>query len=88
VTVDTEGRMHFVSDVAPAGSYVDLRAEMDNLLVLNTCQHPMDPDPKYNPRPVHLTVWKSEPPAADDPCRIACSENARGFILTEALFRS
>jgi len=61
---------------------------MDTLLVLNTCQHPMDPDPQYHPRAVHLSVWKSDPPAADDPCRIGHPENARGFTLTEALFLS
>lgn len=88
VTVDADGRMTFVSGNCTAGSYVDLRAEMNTLLVLNTCQHPMDPDPKYNPKLIHISVWKSDPPAVDDFCRIACPENTRGFILTEALFRS
>ncbi len=88
VTVNADGRTHFVSGNSSSGSYVDLRAEMDTLLVLNTCQHPMDPDPQYNPKPAHIAIWQSRPPAADDPCRIACPENARGFILTEALFRS
>jgi len=88
VTVDIDGRMQFVGGDSVAGRSVDLRAEMDTLLVLNTCQHPMDPDPQYNPKPVRIAVWKSDPPAAHDPCRIACPENARAFILTEALFRS
>ncbi len=79
--------MEFVSGNSAAGSYIDLRAEMDTLLVLNTCQHPMDPDPQYHPKPVHIAVWKSDPPAANDICRAACPENARGFALTEALFR-
>jgi hypothetical protein len=35
---------------------------------------------------VHITVWKSELPASDDPCRTSRPENERGFILTEALF--
>jgi uncharacterized protein YcgI (DUF1989 family) len=80
--------MQFVGGDPAASRYVDLRGEMDTLLVLNTCQHPMDPDPQYNPKPVRIAVWKSDPPAADDPCRIACPENARAFILTEALYRS
>jgi uncharacterized protein len=86
VTVDAEGKMRFVTENCNAGSYVDLRAEMDALLVLNTCQHPMDPDPHYNPKAVHITVWKSEPPSDDDPCRTARPESARGFTLTEALY--
>jgi urea carboxylase-associated protein 2 len=88
VTVAADGGMQFVPGNSAAGSYVDLRTEMDILLVLNTCQHPMDPDPEYNPKPMHIAIWKSNPPAADDPCRIACPENSRGFALTEALFRS
>jgi len=88
VTVDADGGMLFVNGNSMAGQFVDLRAEMDTILVLNTCQHPMDPDPQYNPKPVRIAVWKSEPPAADDPCRVACPENERAFLLTEALFRS
>jgi uncharacterized protein len=87
VTVDDDGRMQFVDRNSNAGTSVDLRAEMDTLLVLNTCQHPMDPNPQYTPKPVQIAVWKSTPPTADDPCRLACPENARAFILTETLFR-
>jgi uncharacterized protein len=88
VIVDADGKMRFVAGNSEAGSYVELRAEMDTLLVLNTCQHPMDPDPHYNPKPVHLAVWRSDPPADDDLCRTARPENARGFTLTEALYLS
>ena len=87
VTVDQEGKLKFEKENSPPGSYVDLRAEMNVLVVLNSCQHPMDPEPEYNPRPVRLTVWNSDPPAPDDLCRNSCPENQRGFILTEALFR-
>ena len=86
VTVDDDGKMHFVAGNSTAGSYVDLRAEMDTLLVFNTCQHPMDPDPRYNPKPMRIAVWKSDPPAADDPCRTACPENARAFISHRSPF--
>jgi urea carboxylase-associated protein 2 len=88
VTVDIDGRMRFVEGNSIAGCSVDLRAEMDTILVLNTCQHPMDPDPQYSPKPVRIAVWKSDSPGADDRCRIACPENERAFILTEAIFRS
>jgi urea carboxylase-associated protein 2 len=87
VTVDDDGRMQYVDGNSIAGTSVDLRAEMDTILVLNTCQHPMDPNPRYTPKAVKIAVWKSDPPPAGDPCRIACPENARAFILTEALFR-
>jgi urea carboxylase-associated protein 2 len=87
VVVDLVGTMRFDKDNSVAGSYVDLRAEMNILVVLNTCQHPMDSQSDYNPKPITLTVWNSDPPSADDVCRKSCPENERGFILTEALFR-
>ncbi len=81
VEVQDDSNMHFVEHHAPAGSAVELRAEM-----LNSCQHPMDPDPVYAQRPVKLIVKKVEAPAADDLCRNSCPENVRGFTLTERYF--
>ena len=80
------GTMHFVERHAAAGSSVELRAEMNTLIVLNTCQHPMDPDPVYAPHPVKLTLKKVEAPGPDDLCRTSRPENERGFILTERYF--
>jgi urea carboxylase-associated protein 2 len=40
-----------------AGAYVDLQAEMDTLVVVNTCPHPLDPNPVYAPKPLKVTVW-------------------------------
>jgi len=87
VMVDQDGTMHFEKDNSAAGSWVDLRAEMNVLIILNSCQHPLDPQSEYNPKPITLTVWNSDPPPVNDVCRKSCPENERGFILTEALFR-
>lgn len=86
VVVEDDGSMHFVANHAPSGSYVELRSEMNTLVVLNSCPHPMDPAPAYAPKPVLLTVKKVPPPAADDPCRLSRPENERGFTLTERYF--
>jgi len=80
------GAVHFVEGHAKEGCVVELRAEMNTLVVLNTCQQPMDSDPVYAQRPVKLTVKKVESPAADDLCRNSRPENQRGFILTERYF--
>src|SRR5262245_32498576 len=69
VAVDENGAMTFVARHSQAGDFVELRAEMNVLVVLNTCQHPMDPNPHYEPKPVALSVRRVAPPAADDPCR-------------------
>ena len=82
VTVDGQGAMHFEPGHSKAGDYVDLRAEMDSLVVLNTCPHPMDPSGEWSPRPVELTIYRTEPAAEDDVCRTSCDENRRGFANT------
>lgn len=83
VSVDETGAMSFAPLHSPPGSLVELRAEMDTLIVINTCQHPLDPHPVYAPKPVHLAVLRVPPATADDPCRLSRPENGRGFTLTE-----
>jgi urea carboxylase-associated protein 2 len=83
VVADEAGRLSFVVGHSEAGGFIDLRFEMNTLVVLNACQHPLDPDPVYHPRPVKLEVFASSPPAADDPCRNSRPENARAFTNTE-----
>lgn len=86
VEVALDGSMQFIPDFAPAGSTVELRAEMNTLVILDTCQHPMDPDSVFVQRPVKLTVKQVGAPDADDFCRNFRPENARGFTLTERYF--
>ena len=86
IAADENGELRFVPENSKAGAWVDLRAEMNTLVVLTTCQHPMDPNPQYAPRPVHLAVRRSPAPGPDDPCRLSRPENGRGFINTERYF--
>jgi uncharacterized protein YcgI (DUF1989 family) len=78
--------MHFIPANSHPGHFVELRAEMNVLVVLDTCPHPLDPSPRYDPKPVWVSVRRVPPPAADDPCRLKRPENARGFINTERYF--
>lgn len=84
--VDDAGAMRFHPGNAKAGATVDLRAEMNVLVVLNTCQHPLDPTPSYAPKAVKVTVLKTPPPGPEDYCRNFRPENQRSFVLTERLF--
>lgn len=86
VTVSEEGNMEFREGHSAPGSYVELRAEMNVLTVLHTCPHPLDPNPKYAPKPVQLSIRRASPPGPDDPCRLSRPENGRGFTLTERYF--
>jgi urea carboxylase-associated protein 2 len=82
VTADETGRMQFHAGHSSPGSFVDLRAEMDTLVVLNTCPHPLDPAREWRPRPVALAIWRADPVAPDDACLNSCPENRRGFANT------
>lgn len=82
VTVAEDGGLDFVAPLAGAGDTVELRAEMDTLVILNTCPHPLDPAPHWAPRPVRASIVKVPPAAADDACRTSSAENGRGFANT------
>ena len=86
VVVDDRGYMNFVTGHSRPGTHVELRAEMNVLVILNTCQHPLDPNPRYEPKPIQLFVRKVPAPDANDVCRMSRPENGRGFVLTERYF--
>jgi uncharacterized protein len=86
VSVGEDGGMNFVPANSAPGATVELRAEMNVLVILNTCQHPLDPSPAYAPKPVQLSILRVPPPGAQDPCRLSRPENGRGFTLTERYF--
>lgn len=86
VQVGAEGAMAYVPGNSKPGDSVELRAEMNLLVVLDTGQHPLDPSPVYAPRPVKISVSKGQPAGESDPCRLSRPENARGFINTERYF--
>jgi uncharacterized protein len=76
---DEEGHLSFVSGNSKPGDIIELRFEMDTLVVLNTCQHPLDPDPQYRQRHVLLEVLAGDPATAEDPCFAIRPENLRAW---------
>jgi len=74
-----DGAMGFDPTNSPAGSSVDLRFEMDTLVLLHTCPHPMNPAAEYPRKPIGIELRKTEPVADDDYCRNFRPENGRGF---------
>ncbi len=83
---DEAGRLHFDTAHRAPGQHVDLRFEMNVLVVLSAAPHPLDPATSYAPTPVQLTAWRSGTAGADDVCRLLCPENDRGYINTERGF--
>jgi len=86
VTADDDGKLTFHRDHAKAGDCIDLRFEMNALVVLSTCVHPLDSNSVYDPKAVQLTAWRSGVAPAEDLCRNSRPENQRGFENTERYF--
>lgn len=87
VSIAEDGAMLFDPDNSRAGSFVDLRFEMNSLVLLHTCPHPLNSAPEYPRHAVLLQLSDAAPAAADDYCRNFRPENARGFANTE-LYRA
>lgn len=86
VVVDDGGAMRLAAGHARAGQYVDLRFEMDSLVLLHAGPHPLAAGGKYAPAGVLLQARRAAPAGPDDACRTRCPENARGFVNTERFY--
>ncbi|WP_421761524.1 urea amidolyase associated protein UAAP1 [Devosia sp.] len=78
VRVTADGSFVWRPELSHPGDYIDLRAEMDLIVGLSNCPHPLDPRPDYAPNPVDITRYVAIS-GADDLCRTATAEAVRGF---------
>jgi uncharacterized protein len=60
VPVTEEGALRFADGVSAAGRYVELRAEMDVLMLISNCPQLNNPCNAYNPTPVEVVVFAPE----------------------------
>lgn len=79
VGADDNGVLRLVQNHSKPGSSVTLRFEMDTLVVVHTCPHPMNIEAEYPRKPVLFEFFESNALEADDICRDSCAENQRGF---------
>jgi urea carboxylase-associated protein 2 len=79
VAIADDGSMMFDNGVARPGAAVTLRFEMDTLVLLHTCPHPLDPSPAYPRKSVTFEIGTAAPIGTDDACRNSAPENGRGF---------
>ncbi len=59
VPVTPEGQLNFADGISAAGRYVEMRAEMDILLLISNCPQLNNPCNAYNPTPVEVLVWNA-----------------------------
>jgi len=86
VSVDEDGRFHYVPGHAKAGDHVDLRLDMEVLVAFSAAPHPLNPSPTYPANKIGLALWRSGPAPADDYCRGFRPENARALHNTDMLY--
>ena len=79
VATDDDGKMFFDPSAAKPGAQVTLRFEMETLVVMHTCPHPLNPATEYPKKPVHVEMLKADPVTADDYCLNFRPENGRAF---------
>jgi uncharacterized protein len=60
VPVTPAGKLTFEDGVSDAGKYVELRAEMDTLIVISNCPQLNNPCNAYNPTPVRVLIWDAK----------------------------
>jgi urea carboxylase-associated protein 1 len=60
VPVTPSGKLTFEDGVSDAGKYVELKADMDVLILISNCPQLNNPCNAYNPTPVQVLIWDEE----------------------------
>lgn len=79
VATDKEGNLGFVENHSQKDDAIELRFEMDALVVMHTCPHPLNPALEYPRKGIRYQILKADPVKDDDICLNHCAENQRGF---------
>jgi uncharacterized protein len=79
--VDEDGSLRFDGDPRP-GAHVELRADMDVLVMLANVPHPLDARDGYRGNEVRITAWRADPPP-DVVAAAVTPERARAYINTQ-----
>ena len=57
VPVTPEGRLTFEDGISAPGKYVEMRADMDLIVLVSNCPQLNNPCNAYNPTPVRFLIW-------------------------------
>jgi urea carboxylase-associated protein 2 len=79
VVADDAGNISLDKKVQAAGNSVTLRFEMDTLVLMHACPHPLNTEKNYPFKPVQIQLGEADPVAEDDYCKNFRPENQRGF---------
>jgi hypothetical protein len=79
VSVESSGRFVWRDGLRKPGDFVDLRAELDLLVAISNCPHPLDPTKTYVSDDLNVIRYRSSDQDKDDLCRTASAEAKRAF---------
>tara|TARA_R110002167_G_scaffold184986_5_gene385539 strand:- start:1288 stop:2007 length:720 start_codon:yes stop_codon:yes gene_type:complete len=79
VVADADGNLQLDEDHSQPGSRISLRFEMDTLVLLHSCPHPLSCKAEYPASPVAISLTEAAAVTDEDYCRNFRPENQRGF---------
>jgi uncharacterized protein len=59
VPVTPQGGLEFADGISAPGRYVQMRAEMDVLVLISNCPQLNNPCNAYNPTPIQIMIWEA-----------------------------
>lgn len=86
VKVKDDGSLEFVTNSSKPGEYVELRAEMNVILLVTNTPHVLDARTAYTATPLRITAWRGQVTPPDDAIRNSTPEATRAFLNTEDYF--
>ena len=79
VIADDHGNITLDTNNRAADNSVTLRFEMDTLVVMHACPHPLNKSERYPFTSVKIELGEADPVTDDDYCKNFREENQRGF---------
>ena len=87
LAADSQGNLSLDKSAAGAGDSVELRFEMDTLVIMHTCPHPLDDAQEWPARPVHYQLLPPRDGSAEDELICQREENRRGLQNTRLYYQ-
>ena len=80
--VDDDGALQFAGSPRP-GAAVELRADLDVIVMIANVPHPLDERPAYTSSTVRLTAWSTTHPGPMTRCGASTPERRRAYENTD-----
>lgn len=87
VEVSEEGNLIWSNTQSKAGDALTIRFEMDAIVAMHTCAHPLNPADEYPRKPIRYEIRQLPPAELDDAARISRPESERAFENTRLYYQ-